>query len=187
MAVQTIGLSDISALITVKSAYLLAYSWLFGMSLWVSFFGGVIAYRALPRPQFGVLQRRTFSVYFLTSIFLSSGLLASWTINHPEVKNHLGNPFVADVLQVYALATVLLGQGMNYFVIGPLASSVMFKRHRQEKAEGKNYNDSEPGISAEMKALNSRFAQLHGISSLANLGAVVALAFHGLWIGNFGV
>lgn len=63
MAVQTIGLSDISALLTAKSVYLLAYSWLFGMceyhrgsvalapnqllALWVSFFGGVIAYRAL--------------------------------------------------------------------------------------------------------------------------------------------
>ena len=38
-----------------------------------------------------------------------------------------------------------------------------------------------------MKALNRRFGTLHGISSLANLGAVIALTFHGLWIGNAGV
>ena len=37
-----------------------------------------------------------------------------------------------------------------------------------------------------MKALNKLFAQLHGISSLANLTAFLALAFHGLWIGNVG-
>lgn len=35
-----------------------------------------------------------------------------------------------------------------------------------------------------MKALNKIFAQLHGISSLANLTAFSALLFHGLYIGN---
>lgn len=38
-----------------------------------------------------------------------------------------------------------------------------------------------------MKSLNSKFAQLHGISSLFNLWAVIALGFHGLFIGNAGV
>lgn len=42
-------------------------------------------------------------------------------------------------------------------------------------------------VSEEMKALNKRFGALHGISSLLNLGAVLALGFHGLWIGNYGV
>jgi hypothetical protein len=41
--------------------------------------------------------------------------------------------------------------------------------------------------SAQMKTLNSRFGMLHGISSLANLFAVIALAFHGLWLGNSGI
>jgi hypothetical protein len=38
-----------------------------------------------------------------------------------------------------------------------------------------------------MKALNAKFGSLHGISSLANMAAVIALVFHGLWIGNVGV
>jgi len=42
-------------------------------------------------------------------------------------------------------------------------------------------------VSADMKALNRRFGKLHGISSLANLFSVIALGFHGLWIGNVGV
>lgn len=78
----------------------------------------------------------------------------------------------------------------------------MFKRHRLEKEEGKAYN--EPGVSPfrpvhqarslndpcvlqvsdQMKQLNKTFAQLHGLSSLANLTAFFALAFHGLYIGN---
>jgi hypothetical protein len=42
-------------------------------------------------------------------------------------------------------------------------------------------------VSAKMRALNTKFGSLHGISSLVNLGAVIALGFHGLWIGNVGV
>jgi len=61
----------------------------------------------------------------------------------------------------------------------------MFQRQKLEKEEGKIYSD--PGVSSDMKALNARFGQLHGISSLTNLGAVIALGFHGLWIGNNGV
>jgi len=38
-----------------------------------------------------------------------------------------------------------------------------------------------------MQALKAKFARLHGYSSLANLVAFLALAFHGLWIGNYGV
>lgn len=82
----------------------------------------------------------------------------------------------------------------------------MFRRWKQEKDEGKQATD--PGVrlsyfmeftgwclcaphprqvSAEMKALNSRFAKLHGVSSLANMYAVVGLVFHGLWIANNGL
>lgn len=56
------------------------------------------------------------------SIALSSALLVLWTISHPDVITHIARPNVADVAQAYALATVLLGQGFNYFVIGPLTS-----------------------------------------------------------------
>ena len=80
----------------------------------------------------------------------------------------------------------------------------MFQRHKLEKEEGKLYNEagvqilliirehtfnthSTSQVSADMKALNRRFGMLHGISSLANLAAVIALGFHGVWIGNMGV
>jgi len=82
----------------------------------------------------------------------------------------------------------------------------MFQRQKLEKEEGKVYSDpgvsrsrmcldfncrssytSSNQVSSEMKALNRQFGMLHGISSLANLGAIIALGFHGLWIGNAGV
>ncbi|EKM83479.1 hypothetical protein AGABI1DRAFT_81244 [Agaricus bisporus var. burnettii JB137-S8] len=164
--------------------YMLGYAWLFGMSLWVTFFGAIISLKALPRQYFGTLQHRVFPVYFLQSVFLSSALLTKWIYTHPGVLNNLSNPYIGNVAQVYALGLVLACQGCNRFIVIPQTSSIKFQRQKLEKKEGKEYND--PIASAEMKALNRRFMSLHGISSLANLTAVIALGIHGLWIGTAG-
>jgi len=183
--VEVLTLGSILQLVNLNGLYLVGYAWLFGMSIWISFFGGVIAFKSLPRHQFGALQHKIFPIYFVLSMLLSSGLLGIWTMKHPDVLTHFARPNVADVAQAYALASVLLSQGFNYFVIGPLTSKTMFERQKLEKEEGKVYSD--PGVSAQMKSLNVRFGTLHGISSLANLVAIVALGFHGLWIGSAGV
>ncbi|KAJ3821775.1 hypothetical protein F5880DRAFT_1624589 [Lentinula raphanica] len=183
--VEQVTVSSLLNLFSSNGLYMILYSWLFGMSLWITFFGGVIAFKALPRQQFGNLQHKTFPIYFLISLGLVSSLLLIWTSAHPDVLTYWNRPMVADVLQVYILSSVLIAQGANHFVIGPMTSSTMFERHRLEKEEGKAYN--EPGVSDAMKALNRRFGSLHGISSLLNLSAVLAIGFHGLWIGNNGV
>ncbi|KAJ7919064.1 hypothetical protein B0H13DRAFT_1990220 [Mycena leptocephala] len=187
MSVQKLSITTVLSLFNPNGLYLVAYGWLFGMSLWISFFGGVIAYKTLPRAQFGALQHKTFRKFHLLRLVigLSSTLLGLWTVNHPAVLTHYTSPLVADVAQAYTLVLVLLSQGSNYFVVGPLTSKTMFERMKLEKEEGKTYNES--GVSDKMKALNGRFGMLHGISSLANLAAVLALGFHGLWIGNFGL
>ncbi|SJL05861.1 uncharacterized protein ARMOST_09197 [Armillaria ostoyae] len=182
--VEILTFQSLLKLASPSGLYLVGYAWLFGMSIWVTFFGGVIAFKALPRQQFGALQHKTFPIYFVISILISSGLLGSWTYSHPDVVAHFARPLVVDVAQAYALASISLAQGFNYFVVGPLTSKTMFQRHKLEKEEGKAYN--EPGVSEDMKTLNRRFGYLHGISSLANLYAVIALGFHGLWIGAAG-
>ncbi|KZT74895.1 hypothetical protein DAEQUDRAFT_720081 [Daedalea quercina L-15889] len=181
---QVLSLSSVWALFNLSSLYLIGYAWLLGMSIWVTFFAGPIAFRVLPRHQFGALQHRVFPIYFVQSIVASAGLLVLWVRAHPAISAHLSSPAVADVAQAYTLASVLLMQAANHFVVGPLTSKTMFERHKLEKAEGKSY--SEQGVSDDMKALNGRFSVLHGISSLFNLLAVIALIFHGLWIGNAG-
>ncbi|KAF7367244.1 DUF4149 domain-containing protein [Mycena sanguinolenta] len=183
--VQKLSITTLLSLFNPGGLYLVTYGFLFGMSVWISFFGGVIAYKTLARPQFGQLQHKTFPIYFVLSLGLGSTLLGFWTVNHPVVLTHYANPLVADVAQAYTLVLVLLAQGSNYFIIGPLTSKTMFERMKLEKEEGKSY--TEAGVSDQMKGLNRRFGMLHGISSLANLGAVLALGFHGLWIGNFGL
>ena len=76
----------------------------------------------LARHHFGALQHKTFPIYFVLSILLSSGLLAIWVSNHPDVLTHIAQPNIADVAQAYTLGVVLLSQGFNYFIIGPLTS-----------------------------------------------------------------
>jgi len=61
----------------------------------------------------------------------------------------------------------------------------MFERHKLEREEGKSYKD--PEASDKMRDLNKRFAMWHGVSSLANVGIMLAFVFHGLWITNFGL
>ncbi|KAF5375175.1 hypothetical protein D9758_000046 [Tetrapyrgos nigripes] len=174
-----------SLLFNPKSLYIVSYGWLVGMSIWVTFFGGIIAFKALPRHQFGMLQHKTFPVYFVLSILLSVGLTGYWTVSHPDVLEYINDPFVADVAQAYTLASVFLAQAANHLVIGPMTSKTMFQRQKLEKSEGKNYN--EVSVSEEMKVLNRRFGILHGISSMLNLWAVLALIFHGLWVGGNGI
>ncbi|KAI0343984.1 hypothetical protein BDW22DRAFT_1111710 [Trametopsis cervina] len=183
--VELLKLSSLVDLVNLRGAYFLGYGVLLGMSFWVTFVGGVIAHRALPRQQFGALQHRVFPAYFKTSIVLTGGLLYLWYYGHPTVLEHVLQPQVADVAQTYALASIVIGQTLNLAVIGPLTSKTMFERYQLEKDEGKSYND--PDVSPKMKAITSRFMQLHGISSLLNLGAFIATSFHGLWIASKGL
>ncbi|KIK71362.1 hypothetical protein GYMLUDRAFT_66572 [Collybiopsis luxurians FD-317 M1] len=183
--VEQLTVASALSLFSTHGLYMMLYSWLFGMSVWNTFFGGIIAFRTLPRQHFGNLQHKIFPIYFVLSVLLSSGLLLLWTFSHPDVLSYWDRPLVADVSQVYLLISVLLSQGSNYFIIGPMTSKTMFERHRLEKEEGKAYN--EPGVSDAMKALNRRFGSLHGISSLLNLWSVIAIGMHGLFIGNAGV
>ncbi|KAF8624895.1 hypothetical protein AX15_005763 [Amanita polypyramis BW_CC] len=199
--VQILNLESFCSWFTPGGLYVIAYSWLFGMcelqhsvnltfesfcpAIWVSFFGGVIAFKALPRQQFGALQHKTFPIYFVLSIVLSSLIIVHWVFAHPDVVTYIWRPWVTDVAQLYALLVAFGSQSLNYFVIGPTTSKTMFERYKLEKEEGKNHHG--PGVSDKMKAVNRKFGMLHGISSFFNLAAVIALAFHGLYIGNAGV
>ena len=91
---------------------------------WVSSLRGLwlLLISCSARQQFGNLQHRTFPIYFISSISLSSVMLGLWAYFHPTVLNELTSPFNVDVAQFYTIASVLLFQGLNYFVVGPLTS-----------------------------------------------------------------
>jgi len=138
---EVLTLKSLSSLVNANGLYLVGYSWLFGMSIWITFFGGIIALKTLPKQQFGTLQHRVFPIYFIQSMLLSGALLTKWIYSHPDVLAYIMRPNVADVAQVYALATVLASQSFNYFIVGPMTSKIMLQRHKLEKEEGKQYSD----------------------------------------------
>jgi len=184
-ASDRLAFTTLLGLLNLRGLYTLGFSFIFGMSLWVTFIGGVIAYKTLPRQQFGTLQHRTFPVYFKFNAVVSSGLLFAWIRNHSTVIAQLAHPMVPDVTQTYALGVVALSHTLNNVWFGPATSKLLTARFKLEKEEGKDAHD--PNVSTDMKKLNAKFARLHGYSSLANLIAFLALVFHGLWIGSYGI
>ncbi|KAJ3099607.1 hypothetical protein HDU97_002914 [Phlyctochytrium planicorne] len=71
------------------------------------------------------------------------------------------------------MAASSISSALNLFVVGPWSTSIMFERHKLEKA-GKPVP----------KEINTRFGILHGVSSLLNLVVVAASVTNSLWVGQ---
>ncbi|CAE6468636.1 unnamed protein product [Rhizoctonia solani] len=179
--IQT-ALEAIKATLQVRALYQLLYSYVFGATLWGSFIAGFIAFRAIPRQQFGLLQSRTFPVFFSTSTGVTTTLLGIWIGTHKEILVDIFDLSSPAVIQAWVLASAATCNAVNLVYLGPKTTETMFKRHKLERAEKVQYSD--PAASAEMKALNKQFGALHGISSLLNLFSLFCLAVHGVCIGN---
>ncbi|GAA97413.1 uncharacterized protein L969DRAFT_94467 [Mixia osmundae IAM 14324] len=163
----------------------LANSYLFGVTVWHTFFNGPIAYKTLPRMQFGNLQSKLFPVYFASASAAAAIALATFIKIHPEIRSSVWSFSRGPTFQAWTIgAGVLLPSLLNWAAIGPWVTGIMFERHRLEKREGKAYTDPEP--SEEMKTLNSRFITAHSVSSIVNLVVVIALAWHTAWTGANG-
>ncbi|CAG7845901.1 SubName: Full=Uncharacterized protein {ECO:0000313/EMBL:CCA77952.1} [Serendipita indica DSM 11827] len=193
---QTVAQESFSftEILSSESIYLILFAWLFGQSIWQSFFGGIIAHKSLTRQNFALLQSRTFPVYFSTGTALSSVLLGIWVhANQYVFRNDEGRLLPTAFLQlkdprvaqVWMLFVVVLMSLANRVQIGPKTNQIVTARQRLERAEGKPYYD--PGVSPQMRQLNSQFGKWHGISSLTNLIAILALLYHGLWYARYGL
>ncbi|KAK0547482.1 hypothetical protein OC846_004844 [Tilletia horrida] len=182
-----VGLDFTKALFSpsLQSAHVLVWGLSFGIAYWQSFIGGITAYKALPRRDFGKLQSKLFPVYFTLTTGATAFLAASFAaVHHGRIlkANSLADP---TVFQTILLAGAAVGQAVNTYVLGPKATQVMFKRHALEAAEGKDYTD--PTASAQMKNLTKEFGALHGQSTLINMVVVLALTAQGFWLSNFGL
>jgi len=148
-------------------------SW-FGTTVWVSFVGGIVMFKNLPRHVFGRLQSKLFPAYFLFSALAVSVAMASAAALGWGVKS-LG----------VVLGTVLAN--MLYFE--PETTRVMVRRHAVERRLGTGHeigqlkpSDPTKANDPELRALSKQFGVLHGISTTLNL---VALGFGCFWINFF--
>jgi len=114
-------------------------------------------FKSLPRRSFGKLQSVLFPKFFLLTTICA--LLQLGTTS--AVKN---------LTPKYTLC-VLLCSLVNLVILEPKSTTIMFKRHELE-------DQGEQG-GEEYTALKKEFGKLHGMSSLANLGALVGLVAHG--------
>ncbi|KAJ5198789.1 uncharacterized protein N7459_008652 [Penicillium hispanicum] len=159
--------------------HVLSYGTLLGTQFFQSFVGGVVAFRALPRPQFSSLQAAIFPIYFS----MQSALPVVVALTASRGGQALGISGLAAPENRYTtllpMATVAVTGLINQIVLRPLTMKIMRERKHQETRDGKKSYDPAPH-SKEMVALNKRFGRVHGISSLVNLISLVATVCYGV-------
>lgn len=165
-----------SLLTSAAPYHIISYGVLLGSEIFNSFIAGIIAYRTLPRPQFAQLQTAQFPIYFAMQTVLPLGLLA--TAPRRAANIGLGTASTLLPLGISAMGA------LNWALIGPATTAVMRERKRQETRDGRRSYDPPPHSKA-MQELNSRFARLHGASTLINLAAVVATLGYAFEIAAF--
>ncbi|KAJ5156082.1 hypothetical protein N7492_008885 [Penicillium capsulatum] len=158
--------------------HIISYGTLLGTQVFQSFIGGVVAFRALPRPQFASLQAAIFPIYFS----LQSALPVVVALTASKGGQTLGlSGLIAPENRFSTflpLATVAVTGLVNQVVLRPLTINIMRERKHQETRDGKKSYDPAPH-SKEMVALNKRFGRVHGVSSLVNLVSLIATIYYG--------
>ncbi|KAL4741321.1 hypothetical protein BDV11DRAFT_71717 [Aspergillus similis] len=184
--------------------HILSYGTLLGVQLYQSFVSGIIAFRALPRPQFAALQAKIFPTYFAlqTALPVVVALTASRAGQPLGISGLLERENQVSVL--FPLAMAFVTGLVNFGVLRKLTVDTMRERKHQgmymsrkqpktvldkslqsltcsaeETRDGKKSYDPPPH-SKEMVALNKKFGRLHGLSSLVNLVTLGATIFYGV-------
>ncbi|CAK9867125.1 unnamed protein product [Sphagnum jensenii] len=171
--------------VLISLLHLLSFATSFGSSLWVSFIGGIIMFKNLPRHQFGNLQAQMFPVYFKLVAACGAICVISVTILHPW---SVATGF--ERLQVVVLGGSLGATLLNLFYFQPLTIKVMTQRHKVERQEnigsevGMSRNSEVAKRNPELAKLNKRFGMIHGFSSLCNLFSFACLSFHSWYLAS---
>ncbi|KAL1971064.1 hypothetical protein VTN77DRAFT_15 [Rasamsonia byssochlamydoides] len=167
--------------------HILSYGTLLGVEIYQTFIGGVVAFRTLPRQQFSTLQNKLFPIYFT----LQSALPVVAALTYPGVRTVLGrgSSSIAGVLLEENRLTVLLPLSVvfvsgltNLLYVTPKVVEVIKQRWQQESIDGKK-SYGPPPHSKEMAELNKKFGKLHGLSTLINLGGLLATVAYGVVLG----
>ncbi|XP_043722477.1 transmembrane protein 205 [Telopea speciosissima] len=171
--------------ISLKLAHLLCFATAFGSALWVTFIGGIIMFKNLPRHQFGNLQSKMFPAYFslvgvCCAISVASfGYLHPWRSSSSTEKYQLG-----FLISSFAFNLT------NLFVFTPMTIEMMKQRHKVEREEnigeevGWTKNTEVAKVNPKLAAMNKKFGMIHGLSSLANIMSFGSLAMHSWYLAG---
>ncbi|GAB7351257.1 hypothetical protein MBLNU459_g1681t1 [Dothideomycetes sp. NU459] len=186
-------MSSLQSISDYKAYHILSYGSLLGATLFQSFIGGVVAYKALPRPQFSTLQQKTFPIFFALQSALPLVLVTTYPgekllgIGGEYIRENVGFGGVMAPSNRWSvlgpLATMLVTAVLNLVLVGPATTKSMKERHHQETRDGKKSYDAGPH-SQEMQKLNRSFATLHTVSTLLNLAGFGAMIYYGFVLGE---
>jgi hypothetical protein len=97
----------ISTIFSSSAPYhLLSYASVTGITLWHSFIGGPVAFKVLPRQQFGLLQSKLFPIYFSFQSILNGVCLVTTSNRNARIIFLIG----------------IAGGLLNLTIVGPLTS-----------------------------------------------------------------
>ena len=130
-----------------------------------------------------VVLALTFPGSILPNQLSSTTSTTSWGVSH--MAGGLAGVFEPSNRWVVLtpLATIFVTSLANLVYVGPTTTKVMRDRKHQETRDGKRSYD-DPPHSAEMQALNRRFATMHGVSSLLNMAGCVATVWYGFYLAT---
>ncbi|CDK24124.1 unnamed protein product [Kuraishia capsulata CBS 1993] len=148
-----------SIVFTLAPYHVLGFSLLYGTTTFHSYISSPIAFKVLPRKEFGVLQKHIFPGYFLAQ---SVG----------PILIGLTAPYTLATAGIASLVVSSLGGLVNYAYLLPKTQGIKEQRLALNEDEA-----AEP--SAEMKKLTSQFGKFHGLSLLFNLVSFLGLTVYG--------
>ncbi|KAJ6729388.1 hypothetical protein OIU85_020317 [Salix viminalis] len=157
---ETLGSNSVTHLSAyLKLAHLLCFSTAFGAALWVTFIGGIIMFKNLPRHQFGNLQSKMFPAYFsLVGICCAISVAA----------------FVSPIIFVFTPMTIEVMKQRH-------------KVEREENIGteiGRSKNKEVAKANPKLAAMNKKFGMIHALSSLANIMSFGGLAMHSWYLAG---
>lgn len=134
-------MTSLQSLSDYKAYHILSYGSLLGSTLFQSFVGGVVAYKALPRPQFSTLQQKTFPIFFSMQSVLPLIMVATYPgekllgIGGQYIRENTGFSGVmaqSNRWTVMApIATMVVTAVLNLVLVGPATTKTMKERHHQ--------------------------------------------------------
>ncbi|KAM1953635.1 hypothetical protein ACFX15_007951 [Malus domestica] len=169
----------------LKLAHLLCFSTAFGAALWVTFIGGIIMFKNLPRHQFGNLQSKMFPAYFTMVGICLAVSAGSFGYLHPWSSSS-----VTDKYQLGFLLSSFAFNLTNLFIFTPMTIEMMKQRHKVEREQnigeevGGSKNVQVAKVNPKLAAMNKKFGMIHGLSSLANILAFGSLAMHSWYLAG---
>lgn len=174
-----------SIAVALRLTYLLSFATAWGTSLWVTFIGGIIMFKHLPRHQFGNLQSKMFPAYFSIVAVCAAICLSGFGMLHPWKASSF-----TEKTQIVCLAISLIFTLANILVFEPLTIKTMRERHKLEREEsigdevGLSKNREVAKRNPRLAKINKKFGMVHGLSSLANLFSFGGFAIHSWYLAS---